>query len=451
MNEKNMQKILLDGENEKIEFKKSTAQLERALKAVCGFLNHKGGTIFFGIDDGKIVGQEVSDSTLKSISQKIRQRIKPEISPEIKVTGSKGKKVIEVKIKKGNNKPYYLNSIAYKRVGSETPAISTEELERIILKKNKKYWDSEICKETSLDDIDEEKVMWFLRKAKYERKFDVDEETSVKDVLERLELMKNGKFSNAAILLFGKDPQKFFLQAETRCARFKGTEPLEFIDMKVFGRSIINQRDDAVEFIKEHIMLHAKIVGTERKETWEYPIEAIREGITNAICHRDYEIASNVQIRIFDDRIEIWGSGSLPKPLTPEDLKRGHKSILRNPLIGKCFFLIKFVEEWGTGTNRILEHCQKHGLPEPFFEEIAGDFVVTFRKYHITDELMEKLPDNERRIIVYIKQKSRISRKECVELLDISPVTAFRQFKALENKRLIKKEGAGKNIYYVLL
>ena len=153
---------------------------------------------------------------MKSISQEIRQRIKPEISPEIKVLEIKGKEVIEVKVKEGSNKPYYLDGIAYKRVGTENVVIAPEELERIIVEKRKKYWNSEICEEASLNDIDEEKVRWFLRKAKYERNFDVEPEIPIKEALEKLELIRNGKLTNAAILLFGKNPQKFFLQAETR-------------------------------------------------------------------------------------------------------------------------------------------------------------------------------------------------------------------------------------------
>jgi ATP-dependent DNA helicase RecG len=174
----------------------------------------------------------------------------------------------------------------------------------------------------------------------------------VRESLEKLDLLIDGIPTNAAILLFGRDPQKFFGHSEIRCARFKGTKPLEFIDMKVFGGNLIDQREDAVEFVKEHIKLHAKIVGLERVETWEYPIDAIREAVTNAICHRDYEECANAQVRIFDDRIEIWGCGALPEPLTVDDLKQSHRSILRNPLIGKCLFLIKFIEHWGTGTNR---------------------------------------------------------------------------------------------------
>ena len=175
-----------------------------------------------------------------------------------------------------------------------------EEIRNIALETPKVYWNERICERASLEDIDEEKVRWFLRRARYERRLELDPETPFREALDKLELLREGKPTNAAILLFGRKPQRFFIQSETRCARFKGAKPLEFIDMKVFGGNIIDQREDAVEFVKEHIKLHAKIVGMERVERWEYPIDAIREAITNAICHRDYEISANVQVRIFD-------------------------------------------------------------------------------------------------------------------------------------------------------
>jgi len=283
------------------------------------------------------------------------------------------------------------------------------------------YWDELVCEEAKLEDIDEEKVKWFLRRARYERRLELDPETPFREALEKLELLRGAKLTNAAILLFGKNPQRFFIPSETRCARFKGIEPLEFIDMKVFGGDIIDQREDAVEFVKEHIKLHAKIVGMERVERWEYPIDAIREAITNAICHRDYEIPASVQVRIFDDRIEIWGCGPLPDPLTVENLKQRHRSILRNPLIGKCFFWIKFIEQWGTGTNRIIDACLNHGLPEPVFEELSGSLIVTLRE-RITEEFLREKGLNERQIkaVSYIREKGSITNKEYQALFGVS-------------------------------
>jgi len=399
------------------------------------------------------VGVDIGKGTLEKLANDIKLNTDPKLYPKITVEKVRGKNIVVVETKKVSNEPVLAFGRAYKRVGNSTHRMSREEYKRILFKlhRDKLHFDNQVCKEATLDDIDEEKVKWFLGKARYERNFSVQSEVHVEGTLKRLKLMKNGKLTNAAVLLFGKNPQRFFLQGETRCARFKGIEPLEFIDMKVFGGNVINQREDALEFTKEHIKLHAKIVGTERVEKWEYPIEAIREAITNAICHRDYRISSNVQVRIFDDRIEIWGVGPLPEPLKIEDLKKKHDSILRNPLIGKCFFLIKYIEQWGTGTNKIIKECLSHGLPEPLFEEITGSLVVTFRKYRVSEEIIKELSREERIIIDFIKENGKISRKECVKLLDTSSTTAFRYFKSLERKKIIKMMGKGKNIYYILV
>jgi len=342
----------------------------------------------------------------------------------------------------------------YKRVGKSTIKMSKDEYERLILEKHKDklYFDSQICKEATLDDIDNIKVKKFLERASFERRLEINPNITPKEALRKLNLIKKDKLTNGAILLFGKNPQKFFLQSETRCARFKGIEPLEFIDMKVFGGNIIDQREDALEFVKEHIKLHAEIKGTERVERWEYPIEAIREAITNAICHRNYKISSNVQIRVFDDRIEIWGCGPLPEPLTVEDLRKKHDSVLRNPLIGRCFFLIKYIEQWGTGTNRMIKKCLSSGLPEPLFEEISGNLVVTFRG-KITKEYLEGLDLNKRQIVAmeYIKKIGKITNKNYREMFpEISNETARLDLSTLVRKKLLNKRGEKRGVYYTV-
>ncbi|MCG2735873.1 MAG: helix-turn-helix domain-containing protein [Candidatus Methanoperedenaceae archaeon] len=438
-------------ESEILEFKPSLSQIKDIIETISAFSNTRDGSIIIGIDDKRnIIGVDVGKKTIESLANEIKQDTDPQIYPSISVEDIGGKNIIVVEVKESKSKPVFAFDRVYKRVGKSNHKVSSDEIRKMALEGKKIYWDEQICEDASLEDIDEEKVRWFLRKAKYERNFDVEPETPVREALERLKLIKDGKLTNAAVLLFCEKPQNFFLQAETRCARFKGTEPLEFIDMKVFGGNIIDQREDAVEFVKEHIRLHAKIVGTERVETWEYPIEAIREAITNAVCHRDYEISSNVQVRIFDDRIEVWGCGSLLEPLTLEDLRKKHRSILRNPLIGKCFFLIKFVEEWGTGTNRMIEWCLKHGLPEPLFEELSGSLVVIFRKYKISEEIIKELNERQRIIVKYLREQGKINRSGCMKLLNTSKDTVFRELLTLQKKNILMRCGSGKNVYYTL-
>lgn len=453
MDEKELKKLIERGETETAEFKGSLGLKDEIGEEVSAFSNSKGGLVFVGVNDKKeVIGVQIGKKTLSDLANYIKTHTDNHVFPKISVEEIEDKPVMVLGIKESGEKPVFFKGKAYGRIGNSTHKLSASEI-RTLAKESREnfYWDGQICKEALISDINEDKIKWFLRKAKHERNFDVGEETPVNETLERLELMKDGKLTNAAVLLFRKNPQKFFLQAETRCARFKGTEPLEFIDMKVFGGNVFDQRDNAIEFVKEHIKLHAKIVEAERAEKWEYPIDAVREAVTNAICHRDYGISSNVQIRIFDDRIEIWNPGTLLNGLTIEKLKGKHESILRNPLIGKCFFLIKFVEQWGTGTNRIIKETINHGLPEPIFEDTQSSFILIFRKYKISDEMLAELNERQRKAIDYLRAYGKITNKEYMQVNpNITVRTAFNDLSGMVEKGIIKAAGEKKYRYYTL-
>jgi len=449
-------------ESETLEFKKSTSELKEAVISIGAILNkHQKGKLYFGIkNDGTVIGQGIGKKTLRDISKTISDHIEPKIYPKINKEKIKDKDCVVIEFS-GNNIPYYAYGRAYKRVADEDRLMSAKEVEKLILEKNKDklMWDKEICKDASLDDIDKEKVKWFLRKAKEERNFDIDPRTSVKEALKRLRLIKSEKLTNAAILLFGKDPQKFFLQARIRCARFKGTTAVDFIDMKLIDENIIGQLDKAENFILSHIKKAAKIVMFKREEAWEYPPDALREAIVNALCHRDYSISGNIKIAIFDDRIEISNPGQLPEPLTPSMLKKKHDSILRNPLIANSFFLIRNVEQWGKGTNKIVKWCVEHGLKEPDFEEIGGGFEVTF---YAPEDILKLIPEkgkidlkglglNERQIsalAVMVNEGKKFTNKEYCSLFNVSRQTATRDLSYLVDKNMILEKGKGRGVYY---
>jgi len=451
MTEKELKKLIAQGESETLEFKESLKLLDELGETVSAFSNTKGGIILVGVSDqGKIIGVSIGRNTIEDLVNYIKRHTDSQIFPSVKVERIEGKDTVAIEISEAKEKPIFFKGHAWKRVGKSNLALSASEIRKLAKEKGEKvFWDQQICENATLKDINENKVKSFLRTAKYERRLELNPKIFVKEALHKLELMKDSKLTNAAILLFGKEPQRFFMQSEVRCAIFKGIEPITFIDMKVLGGNIIDQREDAMEFIEKHILLHAKIKGRKRVETWEYPIEAVREAISNAICHRDYEMASNVQIRIFNDRLEVLGCGSLPGGQTVEDLKKTHKSILRNPLIAKCFFLIKYIEEWGTGTNRIIKECLKAGLPEPLFEMITGGLVVTFRKYKITKDILRELNERQRKAIEYMLEHKKITIKEYVKLYpDLSRRTLIRDLNEVIKQKLVLKKGKGKEVFY---
>ncbi|MBI3399382.1 MAG: putative DNA binding domain-containing protein [Deltaproteobacteria bacterium] len=444
-------------ESEIIEFKQSTGEWKEIIETICAFSNTKGGKIIIGVSKtGKLPGVDIGKDTIERLTNQISQNTDPNIHPRITVKNMDKKSIIVIEVKESSDHLVLAFGKPFKRVGKSTIRMTKDEYEKLILEKHKDklYFDSHLCRGATLKDIDDEKVKWFLKKAKIGRNLNIELKISVKEILQKLNLLKDDKLTNATILLFGKEPQNFFLQAEVRCARFKGNEPVKpFIDMKIFSGNIIEQVDSALKFILEHISMKVYLAGKkEREEKYEYPPDALREAIINAICHRDYRTVGHIQIRIFDDRLEIWNPGLLPESLTLKDLKKKHKSIPRNPLIANSFFLIKFIEQWGTGTNDMINLCSEWELPEPLFEHITGDFVVTFRK-EITESFLREKGLNERQIkaVTYVKEIRNITNKEYCKLNEVSKRTASNELKDLVLKEVFKITGEGKRgLRYIL-
>lgn len=446
--------LLEDDEKENVEFKTSLSEIDEILKTISAFSNKRGGTILVGVtNDRNIVGVDIGRNTLENLANDIKRETDPQIFPFIDYSKLNDKTIISIEVSESTSKPVFYRDKSYIRVGRTNQKLSSTEIRSLITNEHRiTSWDEQIIEEANFEDIDKNKLKNSLKLATLKRNLDLDPKTPVEEALSRLDLLRNGKLTNAAILLFGKNPQKFVLQATTQCGKFKGIDTTEFEDIHDFEGNIIEQRDDALRFAKKHIRRSAKIEDSDRVEEFEYPIEAIREAITNAICHRDYRINSNVQLRIFDDRMEIWGCGPLPNPLTVEDLKTTHESIRRNPLIAKFFFKIGFIERWGTGTQRIIKFCLENGLPEPLFEIKSGSLVVTLRKYKLTQSMKGELSLRQQKAMDYLLEHGKITNREYRKINpEIKEDAALNDLKDLVNKGLISLKGKGRYAHYVLL
>ncbi|MEW6681183.1 MAG: helix-turn-helix domain-containing protein [bacterium] len=460
MTEKEIIRLLEKGETHKVEYKPSLSDTDRIIEVVCSFSNTEGGVILIGIKEARenikdrVTGIELGKETLGRLVNRIIDKTDPPIYPNIEVVKVFDKDIISIEVTEGRDKPYTASGKPFIRVGDVTKQMKRSEYEKMLFDKSKikLRFDAQICSGANWKDIDEKKVRWFLKRAKAERNLDIDTAIPIKEAMNRLKLTRDGKLTNAAILMFGEDPQNLFLEARIRCGRFKGVTAQEFIDMKLIEGNIIDQIDNAEKFVLSHIKKAAKIIMFERQEVWEYPPEAFREAIVNAVCHRDYSSTGNVQIGIYDDRIEIWNPGKLPEPLTPAMLKGEHQSIPNNPLIANAFFLIRYIEQWGKGTNKIIEWCKDHGLEEPDFEEIGGSFVV---KFPGPEDILALVPDkrrlnlkelglNERQIEalrVMVNEKKAMTNAIYREMFKTSDRSALRDLRDLVQKGLVKRKG----------
>ena len=312
-------------------------------------------------------------------------------------------------------------------------------------------WDAFPARDTTLDDINFKKVEKYIREANATGRRKIED--SPADVLKKLDLIKDGKATWAAVLTFGKEPQRSLSQSAAHCGRFR-LDKTQIIDDLMVEADLIGQVDEVMKFVTRHISVRYEFEGKpRRKEVWEYPLEALREAIINAIVHRDYTAPSNVQVEIYDDRIEIWNPGRLLPGITIDDLyKKDHKSVVRNKLIAQVFYDIGYIEKYGSGTIKIVDLCRQHGLPSPEFKEVFGGFSVIFRKDIYTEEYLRNLGLNERQIksVMYVKEKGKITNKEYREITGLSDEGARININELVDKGVLLSKGRGRSIHYVL-
>jgi ATP-dependent DNA helicase RecG len=450
-----LKELIEMGESQSLEFKESLRLKDEIGETVSAFSNLDGGTVIVGVSDrGGVLGVDIGKNTLEEFANYIKRNTDPQIFPSVNIREVDGKNVVMVEVEESQEKPVFFKNHAYKRVGKTNQMISSSELRKLAKESGERvYWDERLCKEASLEDIEEEKVRWFLKEAKHKRGLNINENDPVEDVLLRLKLLKDGKPTNGAVLLFGEETQRFFIQSEVKCIRFKGVGVTgEMVDLRTVDGDAFDQLVETEKFIFNNIALSAWIEEEkiQRQERWEYPPKAIREALANAISHRDYETTSKVQVRIFDDRMEFWNPGMLPEGWTVETLKQVHESIPRNPSIAKQFFWVKYIEEVGTGTNKIIEWCIDWGLPEPEFEFTGTSLVVTLWKSKVNEEYLDTLGLNERQreAISYMKEHKKITSKEYAELFSITDRTARNDLKSLLDKKILIQRGTSKKLTY---
>jgi len=445
----NIEKIISSGESETVEFKETFDR--EAIESICAFANTMGGIIIIGVSDrGKINGIQVGKETLKQWSNRIFQTTEPAVIPDIKIEIVEGKTIVLITISEFPIKPVSIKGRCYKRVANSNKLMSSKEITELYLYSTGSSWDAFPAKDTELSDIDFKKVDRYIETAKRagRRKFT----EAPQQVLEKLELIKDGKPTWAAVLLFGKEPQYFLKHAKVHCGRFR--KEAIIIDDSYIELDLIEQVEDVMACIRKNINVRYEITGKpQREEIWDYPLDALREAVLNAICHRDYSDSADIIIKIYDDYISIWNPGGLPPGITLQDLyDPNHPSKPRNKLIAQVFYDIGEIEKYGSGIQRMINACKNNSIPEPTFEEAFGGFHIVFRKDIYTQEYLHKLGLNERQIkaVMYVKEKGRITNKGYQEINQTTRETSKRDLDMLVNKGVLTRKGKGRNVYYEL-
>ena len=434
-------------EDQNIEYKESWR--DDFLKWICGFANAQGGKIFIGIDDkGNVTGVTNAKKLLEDIPNKIVRTLGLVVA--VNLHAKEGKDFIEIEVPVSDVPISYHGGYHY-RSGSTKQELKGADLQRFILKKMGKSWDDIPIEKASEEEIDLDTVKMFKSLGtKNGRMAPEAESDSVHELLDNLQLLsEDNRLKSAAILSFGKGPKKYFTTAYIKIGRFGNSDhDLKFQD--VINGNLLTMPGKLIEILKaKYLTSPITYEGIERKEQLEYPEDALREAILNAIVHKDYT-GTFIQISVYDDRLVLWNPGTLPDNLGIEDLKKKHPSRPRNKNIAEVFFMAGFIEAWGRGISKIYDSLRLAGMPEPLFEETGGGIQVTFSKYFFNEEYIQQNNLNTRQVnaLKYIHQNKTITNKKYQEITGTSRITATRDLTDLVAKKLIKSFGRGAGAFY---
>ncbi len=435
-------------EKHNIEYKQSWH--DDYLKWVCGFANAQGGKIFIGIDDNeKYVGVDKHKELLEDIPNKIKNLMG--IIAEVNLIEEKNKYIIEISVPQ-YSVPISLRGRYYYRSGSVKQELTGASLNEFLLKKSGLTWDEVPESDAIIDDIDETAIKQFIKDCAKAKRISIEDNITVPQLLDKLRLRKGSKLKKAALVLFGKDPGKYFINLAVKIGRF-GDSDADLRFHEVIEGNLIYMKERIEEILNAKFLIHPiEFVGFQRIEHDEYPVQAIREIILNALIHRNYAGAPT-QIRVYDNSIRIWNDGGLPDGISEEDLRITHMSKPRNSLIAFACFLGGYIDSWGRGTIKIIDACKENNLPEPVLKEEQGGFVSILQKAQKQIAVINetKLNDRMLKAIEYVKEHGKITNGEYQKINECSRNTASKDLLYLVGMELLKhSEIKGAGSYYVL-
>ena len=365
------------GEKHIIEYKRQWD--DEWLKWLCGFANADGGTLYIGITDKQhIFGVENSKKLMEDIPNKIVSKLG--IYPDVRLLEEDGKEIIEIEVAP-SQESVLLDGVLYKRVGATNQIVKGQALKDFYARKLNATWDSRVIRGATMDDIDPEAIKYFLRKGIDKGRLPKESvDDSVEKVLKNLEVMTDDdELTLAALLLFGKNPQHYCLNARIKIGRF-GHSQAALMNQDLIDGDLIRMADRVMEALDaKYLIRPIHYEGMQRREPLEIPEDGLREILYNLEIHKDYNGPDSL-IRVFDDRITFWNQGSLPAGITPESIFQPHDSHPRNRLIANAFYMAGFVEAWGRGYELITEAFTKEGLEVPTIEEEFGGVRVIVKR-----------------------------------------------------------------------
>ncbi len=439
----------LGKESETLEFKKTTGEIKEAMVSIAAILNKHGiGTLYFGVKpNGDVIGQEVSESSLRDVSRLVYESIKPQIYPAIEEVVYDGRHLIKVEFS-GENAPYSAAGRYYLRTADEDREVTPEELKEFFgANKYRDKWEK-TKSEVPANKVDKSAVKAFWQSAVAAGRLP-DGRYTTPIILNRFGLVDGENLTNAGQALFGSTHP-----ITLKAGIFATDEKLTFLDMKLFEDNIFNLMKIAEDYIMRNIRWRVEIEGFERTEIPEIPVAVVREVLANSFAHAIYNGRTYHEICIHPGMVTVYSPGEYASRHKPEEYIKGNlESEIRNPQIAKLLFLSKSIEQFGSGFKRIDSLCKDAGIEYSYTNSENGFKFIIYRPQIISDiqnvtkgvTYENDLTETERSVLAILKQNPESSRDEIATKISKTVRTVQRALVVLTDKGYIRRVGAKKN------
>lgn len=439
-------------ENQNIEYKENWD--DSYLEWICGFANAEGGTLYIGVkDNGEIIGI----SNAKKLSEDIPNKVKTTLGivVTVNILQKDSKQYLEISI------PSYQIGISYKgvyyfRSGSTCQILTGPALESFILKQHGVTWDKQPFPIFTIDNVDDKAIEHFkelaIQKGRIDESF-LNE--SRESLLDKLHLTNGEYLTNAAMLLFSKDPERWQVGAYVKIGFFKNDADLLYQD-EIHG-PLLEQVDKITELVYlKYMKASISYNGMVREERYFLPKEAFREALLNAIWHKKYESGIPIQISVYEDKIYISNCGKLPDTWTVDNLFQKHSSIPYNPIIANVFYLVGLIESWGRGIEKIVDACKENNTPTPIYTIHPSDIMVEFDAAKdfliiIPDKFNGIITDKEKEVLMLLIENPSYTRANLSAKLNLSNKTIAARIKTLKDKGIIERVGNDRLGYWKII
>jgi ATP-dependent DNA helicase RecG len=447
--------LLAQGESKQVEFKASVEPMDAIGKAVCAFLNTDGGVVVIGVDaEAKPNGSATKDQT-HSLSKFLRKTITPKVLYDVSFDETTGGNVITVGVPAGPDRPYVFEGAVFTRKGMTVHAADALALRQLVevSVQSTKRWERRPSSGLEIEDVDRELLTETVRRAQDRRGVQFDSPKDPTAVLAQLSLLQTGQLTNGADVLFGKKVAQRHPQTRLRAVCYATDRADDFLDEQLYEGPAFRLLEDAMAFLKRHVAIAAEFHEGQlsRESKPKYPFNSLREGLVNALVHRDYAAFSgSISVSVYTDRVEIWNTGKLPRGISPRDLvQASHSSILVNPDISHVFYLHELMERVGRGTYKIAKECRDFGMRLPEWKNVGAGVRLTLFAARAGLPSVD-LNDRQQDLVTALKPGEEIRVPEYVERFGhgITDRQARRDLADLENGGFLVRRGAGSKTTY---